>query len=405
MLEPACSSSPRPGRARSPSSAAPATRRCWRRPRRCTTRATARGVDAERAVLAGLGGSCNVPLGAYAEANGRTLRLWGFVGPAGRLAHGARPRRRGRPAGRRRASWPSSCSTGAGPRCRRGERRVAGPRPAAGGPARARHAAAGAVRGAGGAPARAGRRGRRGPAGRDRAARGPAAARRRAPVARRRTTGSLLTSANAVHAVADATTPRGAGLPATVRAGVRRAPRRPTPSVARFPGRAITAQATEALRRRGPGRRASPWSTWRGARMLFPVSDRSPAALAGRSAGARGDGRGRGGLSDDRRRRASAERLRAALDAGARRRDLRISFGGRGFRASAGAPDPGVPAVVIGPIDRGRGPERRIDRRRHGRRRHRRRARGGGRALPRRNPRKSLIFLDRAGVNQVASAS
>ena len=40
---------------------------------------TARGVDAERAVLAGLGGSCNVPMGAYAEANGRTLRLWGFL--------------------------------------------------------------------------------------------------------------------------------------------------------------------------------------------------------------------------------------------------------------------------------------------------------------------------------------
>jgi hydroxymethylbilane synthase len=40
---------------------------------------TARNVDAERAVLAGLGGSCNVPMGAYADGNGRTLRLWGFL--------------------------------------------------------------------------------------------------------------------------------------------------------------------------------------------------------------------------------------------------------------------------------------------------------------------------------------
>jgi hydroxymethylbilane synthase len=40
---------------------------------------TARRVDAERAVLAGLGGSCNVPMGAYADGNGRTLRLWGFL--------------------------------------------------------------------------------------------------------------------------------------------------------------------------------------------------------------------------------------------------------------------------------------------------------------------------------------
>jgi hydroxymethylbilane synthase len=40
---------------------------------------TARRVDAERALLAALGGSCNVPMGAYADANGRTLRLWGFL--------------------------------------------------------------------------------------------------------------------------------------------------------------------------------------------------------------------------------------------------------------------------------------------------------------------------------------
>lgn len=40
---------------------------------------TARRVEAERALLAGLGGSCNVPLGAYADMSGRTLRLWAFL--------------------------------------------------------------------------------------------------------------------------------------------------------------------------------------------------------------------------------------------------------------------------------------------------------------------------------------
>jgi hydroxymethylbilane synthase len=42
--------------------------------------ATARCVTAERAFSRALSGSCNVPLGAYAEAEGRTLRLRGFVG-------------------------------------------------------------------------------------------------------------------------------------------------------------------------------------------------------------------------------------------------------------------------------------------------------------------------------------
>jgi hydroxymethylbilane synthase len=40
---------------------------------------TARSVQAERAVLAALGGSCNVPMGAYADGSGRNLRLWGFL--------------------------------------------------------------------------------------------------------------------------------------------------------------------------------------------------------------------------------------------------------------------------------------------------------------------------------------
>ncbi|MGH8634402.1 MAG: hydroxymethylbilane synthase [Burkholderiales bacterium] len=41
--------------------------------------ATARCVAAERAFSRALSGSCNVPLGAYAEADGRNIRLRGFV--------------------------------------------------------------------------------------------------------------------------------------------------------------------------------------------------------------------------------------------------------------------------------------------------------------------------------------
>ena len=42
--------------------------------------ATAQCVAAERAFSRALAGSCNVPLGAYAEAGGKGLRLRGFVG-------------------------------------------------------------------------------------------------------------------------------------------------------------------------------------------------------------------------------------------------------------------------------------------------------------------------------------
>ena len=53
--------------------------------------ATARCVAAERAFSRALSGSCNVPLGAYAEAEGGELRLRGFVGaPDGsRIVSGA----------------------------------------------------------------------------------------------------------------------------------------------------------------------------------------------------------------------------------------------------------------------------------------------------------------------------
>jgi hydroxymethylbilane synthase len=42
--------------------------------------ATARCVEAERAFSRSLSGSCNVPLGAYAESEGDRIRLRGFVG-------------------------------------------------------------------------------------------------------------------------------------------------------------------------------------------------------------------------------------------------------------------------------------------------------------------------------------
>jgi hydroxymethylbilane synthase len=41
--------------------------------------ATARCVGAERAFSRALSGSCNVPLGAYAETEGKNIRLRGFI--------------------------------------------------------------------------------------------------------------------------------------------------------------------------------------------------------------------------------------------------------------------------------------------------------------------------------------
>ena len=79
--------------------------------------ATARCVAAERAFSRALSGSCNVPLGAYAETEGKHMRLRGFVGApdgsrmvsgelkgAGGRSGGARRRARGavEGAGRRR---------------------------------------------------------------------------------------------------------------------------------------------------------------------------------------------------------------------------------------------------------------------------------------------------------------
>ena len=95
----------------------------------------------------------------------------------------------------------------------------------------------------------------------------------------------LLTSANAVRAVADA----GVGLPPTLR--VASAGPATTEAIrSLLPGRAITAEATGAYGSEGLAH-ALALVNVAGARMLFPVSDVSPAALAGilRARGAKVD--------------------------------------------------------------------------------------------------------------------
>jgi hydroxymethylbilane synthase len=76
---------------------------------------TARCVAAERAFSRALAGSCNVPLGAYAQASGQTLRLSGFVGaPDGnRVVSGERSGPAGEPEGLGRALAEELRSRGA----------------------------------------------------------------------------------------------------------------------------------------------------------------------------------------------------------------------------------------------------------------------------------------------------
>jgi uroporphyrinogen-III synthase len=154
----------------------------------------------------------------------------------------------------------------------------------------------------------------------------------------------LLTSANAVHALADALRPVGAGLPTTLRLASA-GPATTDAIRALLPGRAITAQATSAYGSEGLAHALSLVDVT-GARMLFPVSDRSPATLASVL-------RGRGarvevvvayrtlvpeGIS---------ERLRAAFEAGLDAVTFASPSAVETFvLAGAGF---GVPVVVIGP--------------------------------------------------------
>ncbi len=152
----------------------------------------------------------------------------------------------------------------------------------------------------------------------------------------------LLTSANAVHAVADAA---GAGLPAPLRLAAA-GPATTEAIRSRLPGAAIAAEATETFGAEGLARALAAVDV-AGSRMLFPVSDRSPASLADalRARGANvevvvayrttvPEGVG--------------ERLRAALEAGLDAVTFASPSAVEAF-ALLGGVACSVPAVVIGP--------------------------------------------------------
>jgi len=151
----------------------------------------------------------------------------------------------------------------------------------------------------------------------------------------------LLTSANAVSAVADA----GVGLPPTLR--VASAGPATTEAIrSLLPGRAITAEATGAYGAEGLAR-ALALVDVTGARMLFPVSDRSPAELAGtlRARGARVE------VVVAYRTIApegAAERLRQALEGGLDAVTFASPSAVEAFALLGGA-GCAVPAVVMGP--------------------------------------------------------
>lgn len=88
----------------------------------------------------------------------------------------------------------------------------------------------------------------------------------------------LLTSANAVHALANAIRPAGAPMPPTLRLASA-GPATTDAIRALLPGAVVTAQATSAYGGEGLARALALVGV-SGARMLFPVSDRSPATLA-----------------------------------------------------------------------------------------------------------------------------
>lgn len=151
----------------------------------------------------------------------------------------------------------------------------------------------------------------------------------------------LLTSANAVHAVADAGVP----LPPALRLASA-GPATTAAIRARFPRASLTAQATSAFGGEGLGR-ALALVDVSGSRMLFPVSDRSPAALAAVL-------RARGAVVDvvvayrTEVPEGAGDRLRAALAAGVDVVTFASPSAVEAF-ASLGDAARGVPAVVIGP--------------------------------------------------------
>jgi uroporphyrinogen-III synthase len=151
----------------------------------------------------------------------------------------------------------------------------------------------------------------------------------------------LLTSANAVHAVAEAA----GGLAATVRLASA-GPATTEAIRSLLPGRPVTAEATGAFGSDGLAR-ALALVDVKGARMLFPVSDRSPATLADalRARGANVE------VVVAYRTAVPAgvgERLRAALEAGVDVLTFASPSAVETFARFGGAGCP-VPAVAIGP--------------------------------------------------------
>lgn len=155
----------------------------------------------------------------------------------------------------------------------------------------------------------------------------------------------LLTSANAVHALANAIRPAGAGLPATLRLASA-GPATTEAIRSLLPGQAVAAEATGAFGALGLARALAAIDI-AGSRMLFPVSDRSPAALAEAL-------RARGANVDvvvayrTTVPEGVGERLRAALEAGIDAVTFASPSAVEAFALLGGA-GCDVPAVVIGP--------------------------------------------------------
>ena len=155
----------------------------------------------------------------------------------------------------------------------------------------------------------------------------------------------LLTSANAVHAVADAIRPAGGAIPKAIRLASA-GPATTEAIRSLLPGRPVTAEATGTFGSDGLAR-ALALVDVTGARMLFPVSDLSPATLADAL-------RARGAKVDVVVAYRTAvppgvgERLRAALETHLDALTFASPSAVETFARFGGAGCP-VPAVAIGP--------------------------------------------------------